>query len=181
MHTVSRALEGALSASRLRSLSLPFLAVAAVGWSVGSVACSATPASLPLGQDTSDDSGGGSGSTSGSGSGSGSSSGSSSGSGVFQGADSGGMGTGTCQTGMYTGTFSCTFVYDPNADAAPAAGSLDAGSNPFPITITGSLSFLLTQSTSGELGQDMASGTFDLTAGITTGMATLGGTLECGS
>ena len=37
------------------------------------------------------------------------------------------------------------------------------------------------QSISGELGMDTASGMFVLNAGLTTGMATLSGTLECGT
>jgi hypothetical protein len=145
--------------------------MALVGAVGGSIACGSSKADLSDGDDGGGTAGdGGTSSSSGSSSGGMTSSGGSSG--MFSGGDSGGMGTGNCQTGMYTGTFSCGFIYDPDASMPDAAGA---------FTITGSLSFLLTQSTSGELGEDTASGTFDLNAGLTTGSATLGGTLQCAS
>ncbi len=91
---------------------------------------------------------------------------------------SGGLGTGTCKTGMYTGTFSCEFFYDTDAGDASVAVSPDSGGL---IMITGNLSFLLSQSISGELGMDTASGTFVLNAGLTTGSAQLSGSLDCNS
>jgi hypothetical protein len=148
--------------------------VALVGVVGGAIACGSSKPDLTDDGDagTASDSGGASSSGSSSGA---SSSGGSSGM-MFSGGDTGvGMGTGNCQTGMYTGTFSCGFIYDPDASAATVS---DASSG---FMITGNLSFVLKQSTSGELGEDTASGTFDLNAGITTGSATLGGTLECGS
>jgi hypothetical protein len=92
----------------------------------------------------------------------------------------GGMGTGVCQTGMYSGSFSCGFYQDPDAGTtAPMDGGSAEGGI---LQIMGTLSFLLTQSTSGELGQDMASGTFVIGAGFfVSGMATLAGTLDCAS
>ena len=140
---------------------------ALVGVVGASIACGSSKTDLSNDDaGTASDSGGSS--SGGSSSGATSSGGSS---GMFSGGDSGqGMGTGNCQTGMYTGTFSCGFIYDPDASMPDAAGA---------FTITGSLSFVLKQSTSGELGEDTASGTFDLNAGLTTGSATLGGTLEC--
>ena len=88
------------------------------------------------------------------------------------------MGNGICQTGTYSGSFSCEFYYDSDAGGDASGGTPDAGGL---IQITGNLSFVLTQSLSGELGTDTASGTFILDAGITTGMATLSGTLDCGT
>jgi hypothetical protein len=143
---------------------------ALVGVVGGSIACGSSKPDLTDDGDAGTASDAGGSSSSGGSSGASSSGGSS---GVFSGGDTGmGMGTGNCQTGMYTGTFSCGFIYDPDASMPDAAGS---------FTITGSLSFVLKQSTSGELGEDTASGTFDLNAGLTSGSATLGGTLECGS
>jgi len=112
-----------------------------------------------------------------SGSSGGSSSGSTSG-GMFEHPDSGGMGNGVCKTGTYSGPFSCGFYFDPDSGmTAPVdGGAADGGL----AQITGTLSFQLAQSMSGELGQDTASGTFAITAGLfITGMATLGGTLDC--
>jgi hypothetical protein len=173
MHT----LNGAGTRASLGSISLAMVAVAALGGSVASAACGGS-SSPPFAQDTPGDSGTSSGSTSGgSGSGGGSGSSSSGSQGFSQGDSGGGMGTGVCQTGMYTGTFSCGFILNPG-DAGLDASSPDA--SPFP-PITGNLSFVLSQSTHGELGQDMASGTFVLNAGLTTGMANLDGTLDCAS
>jgi hypothetical protein len=112
----------------------------------------------------------------------GSSSGSAGGSsGAFasQGDGAAGMGNGVCKTGTYSGPFSCGFYFDQDAGTtAPVdGGAVDGGL----LQITGTLSFLLTQSMSGELGQDVASGTFAISAGLSfiSGMATLGGTLDC--
>jgi hypothetical protein len=147
--------------------------MALVGVVGGSIACGSSKPDLTEDGDAATAGDAGSTSSGGSSGGSTSSGGSS---GVFSGGDTGvGMGTGTCQTGMYTGTFSCGFIYDPDASIATVT---DASSG---FMITGNLSFVLKQSTSGELGQDTASGTFVLNAGITTGSATLGGTLDCGS
>jgi hypothetical protein len=97
--------------------------------------------------------------------------------GRFTQGDSGGMGTGVCQTGMYSGAFSCNFVYDPDAQAVD---TIDGGADAGPFSIMGMLSLALTQSVSGELGQDTANGTFVVDTGFaTTGMATLSGTLDC--
>ncbi len=151
--------------------SLSFVAVAAAV--ISSVACSSSSGS-PLG--------GGSGSSSGDGTTSGSSTGSgdnsgSSGDGLFQAGDAQTNGNGTCKTGYYTGTFTCGFQLDFDAGATVDLEDAGTGSGGFPIG--GSLSFQLTQSISGELGQDTASGTFSLTAGITGATATLSGTLNC--
>src|SRR5580658_1394290 len=56
------------------------------------------------------------------------------------GASTGGMGTGNCKDGTYSGTFQCTFMFDPDAGAGSTA-SADAGG----LMITGTLSFNLTQ------------------------------------
>jgi hypothetical protein len=152
--------------------SLSFVAVAAAV--ISSVACSSSSNS-PLGSGSSSGDGTASGS-SGSDTGSGDNSGSS-GSGLFQEGDAQTTGNGTCKTGYYTGTFTCGFVYDPDAGAVGTLSSEDAGSGGFPIG--GNLAFELTQSISGELGQDTASGTFNLTAGITGATATLSGSLNC--
>jgi hypothetical protein len=121
-----------------------------------------------------------SGGSSGGGSSGGSSGGGSSGasSGAFTQADSGGMGTGVCRTGTYSGPFSCGFYLDPDSGTtAPVdGGAADGGL----LQITGTLSFLLTQSISGELGEDVASGTFAISSGLfVSGTAMLGGTLDC--
>lgn len=125
--------------------------------------------------------GGSSGSTSSSGSSggvpTGSSSGGSSGGSFMTGDSSGGMGTGVCKTGMYSGTFSCFFFYDSDAGDGGHSGAIPDSGGLGPIT--GNLSFLLSQSISGELGTDTASGMFVLNAGITTGSASLSGTLDC--
>ena len=68
------------------------------------------------------------------------------------------MGTGTCQTGLYSGTFSCLFYYGIDAGIGEAPDSGGVG------PITGSMSFKLTQdiSSKGELQTtDTASGTFN--------------------
>ncbi len=121
-----------------------------------------------------------SGSSGGNGSSGGSSGSSSSSSGAFATQDDGavGMGTGVCKTGTYSGPFSCGFYFDMDAGTTPPVdgGSADGGL----FAITGSLSFSLKQSMSGELGQDVASGTFAISSGLfISGMATLGGTLDC--
>lgn len=106
------------------------------------------------------------------------SSGSSSGSFASQNDGAVGMGTGICKTGTYSGPFSCGFYFDMDAGTTPPVdgGSADGGL----FEITGSLSFSLKQSMSGELGQDVASGTFAISSGLfISGMATLGGTLDC--
>jgi hypothetical protein len=155
---------------------------ALVGAATAPVACGNNKGSTFSPDNSGDDGGGPSGSTSSSGSSggiaSGGSSGSSSGGAFMTGDSSGGMGTGVCKTGMYSGTFSCEFYLDSNAGDAGDAAVPDSGGL---FMITGNLSFLLTQSISGELGMDTASGSFAINAGITPGMATLSGTLECGS
>jgi hypothetical protein len=139
------------------------------------LACSSKSSAL-VGDDSSD--GGEEGSTSSSGSSSGSSGSSSSGG--FMQTDSGGMGTGVCKTGTYSGPFSCGFYFNQDAGtAAPVdGGAADGGLG----QIMGNLSFVLTQSQSGELNQGLASGTFAISAGFfVTGMSTLSGTLDCNS
>jgi hypothetical protein len=88
------------------------------------------------------------------------------------------MGTGVCKTGMYSGTFSCEFFYDSDAGDGGGGAGRDSGGL---VMITGNLSFLLSQSISGEIGMDTASGMFVLNAGLTTGSASLSGTLDCSS
>jgi len=91
-----------------------------------------------------------------------------------------GMGTGVCKDGTYSGTFMCTFIFDPDAGADDAGEvSADAGGLP----ITGTISFQLTQNTgSGESFIDTASGTVNGTAAtFFTIMGNLGGTLNCNS
>jgi hypothetical protein len=89
------------------------------------------------------------------------------------------MGTGTCQTGVYSGMFSCLFYYDSDAGIydAPDAGGVGP--------ITGTLSFKLTQdiSSQGELQTtDTASGVFNATTGfIIAAQADLQGKLDCGT
>jgi hypothetical protein len=154
---------------------------ALVGAAASPLACgSKSSGSFDQGDGGGDDSGKlGATSSSGGSSGGTSSGGSGGSSGAFSQGDSGGMGTGVCKTGTYSGPFSCGFYFDPDSGTtAPVdGGAADGG-----ITqITGTLSFLLTQSTSGgEIGTDIASGTFAISAGLfITGMATLGGTLDC--
>ena len=157
--------------------------VALVGASGSPLACGSKSSGFAPGDDAGGDDAGKVGSTSSSGgSSSGLSSGGSSGSssGGFSQGDSGGMGTGVCRTGTYSGPFSCGFYLDPDSGVTPPVdgGAADGGL----AQITGTLSFALTQSLSGELGQDTASGTFAISAGLfISGMATLGGTLDCGT
>jgi hypothetical protein len=118
------------------------------------------------------------GTTSGSSGGGGSSSGLGSSSGSFGSSGSGTpMGTGTCQTGVYSGTFSCFFYYDSDAGIGDAPDSGGIG------PITGTLSFMLTQNitSTGELSStDTASGTFAATTGLfLAASANLNGTLDC--
>jgi hypothetical protein len=151
-----------------------------VGAASSPLACGSKSSSFGQDDAGDDDSGKvGSASSSGGSSGAASSGGSGGSSGAFSQGDSGGLGTGTCKTGTYSGPFSCGFYFDPDSGTtAPAdGGAADGG-----VTqITGTLSFLLSQSTSGgEIGTDVASGTFAITAGLfISGMATLGGTLDC--
>jgi hypothetical protein len=96
------------------------------------------------------------------------------------GSSSGGMGTGTCKNGTYSGTFQCTFVFNPDAgDAGGGTVSADAGG----LMITGNISFNLTQNTgSGESFTSTASGSFSGTAAAFFNiMADVGGTLNCNS
>jgi hypothetical protein len=146
------------------------------------MACSSKSSGFDSNDDGGDASSSGASSGSSSGNASGGSSGSSSGSssGAFASQNDGavGMGTGICQTGTYSGPFSCGFYFDMDAGTTPPAdgGSADGGL----FVITGNLSFSLKQSMSGELGQDVASGTFAISSGLfISGMATLGGTLDC--
>jgi hypothetical protein len=162
------------------------LFAALLGAAASPVACgSKSSGSFDQGDGGGDDSGKVGSSSSSGGSSGGTSSGGSGGSGGSSGAftqgDSGGMGTGVCKTGTYSGPFSCGFYFDPDSGTtAPTdGGAADGGL----AQITGNLSFLLTQSTGGgEIGTDIASGTFAISAGLfITGMATLGGTLDCSS
>jgi hypothetical protein len=138
-------------------------------------ACSSSSKGLSGGTSGDDGSDGGtpSGSSSGSTSGAGgSSSASFSGSG-----SSGSVGTGSCQTGVYSGTFSCLFYYGVDASIGDAPDSGGVG------PITGTLSFQLTQDVSshGELATtDTASGTFLAATGLfLAAQADLSGTLDC--
>jgi len=93
---------------------------------------------------------------------------------------SGGMGTGVCKNGTYSGTFQCTFVFDPDAgDGGGGTVSADAGG----LMITGNISFNLTQMTgSGESFMSTASGSFSGTAAAFFSiMADVGGSLDCNS
>lgn len=118
-----------------------------------------------------------------SGGGSGSSSGSTGSSSGLVLPDAGGppactTGTGSCMSGNYAGTYSCSFAYDPNADG----GATDASYNDAGFDITGNISFQLNQDlASGESFIDMASGMFGGTccAGLFTLNADLGGQLNC--
>jgi len=94
------------------------------------------------------------------------------------GVSTGGMGTGNCKDGTYSGTFQCTFMFDPDAGAGSTA-SADAGG----LMITGTLSFNLTQMTvNGESFIDTASGSFSGTAATFFAIsADVGGTLNCNS
>jgi hypothetical protein len=94
------------------------------------------------------------------------------------GTSSGGMGTGNCKDGTYSGTFQCTFVFNPDAGAGSTA-SADAGG----LMITGTISFNLTQMTgNGESFIDTASGSFSGTAATFFAIsADVGGTLNCNS
>jgi hypothetical protein len=127
------------------------------------------------------DSGASSSSSSG-GTGSGISSGSGASSSSFSTSGAGGMGTGTCQTGEYTGTFSCYFFggIDAGIDSGIANAPDSGGVGP----ITGTMSFALTQDMSVGVGEgtgtDTASGTFAAaTGGFIAATADLTGTLEC--
>src|ERR1019366_7971733 len=87
------------------------------------------------------------------------------------------LGTGVCETGFYSGTFSCFFFYgiDAGIGEAPDSGGIGP--------ITGTMSFKLTQDVSshGELETtDTASGTFDAATGLFIAAdADLSGTLDC--
>jgi hypothetical protein len=155
-----------------------------LGWGLAggvmlALACSSKSSGLGDGDDGTGDGGsGGSGGSSGGNGSSGANGGSSSAS--FGGSTSGGgMGTGTCQTGVYSGMFSCLFYYDSDAgiDNAPDAGGIGP--------ITGTLSFNLTQdvTSTGELSTtDTASGVFNATTGgFLAAQADLSGTLDCES
>jgi len=151
--------------------------VAAVGWAGAlSFACSgSTTGGFGGNQETGADSGGAGSSSSSGSSGGGSSGGTSSG---FM-AGEAGLGTGTCQTGLYSGTFSCLFYY--GSDAGPGMAPDSGGVGP----ITGTMSFMLSQdvSTNGELSTtDTASGSFlAATGGFISAIADLTGTLQCGT
>jgi hypothetical protein len=87
------------------------------------------------------------------------------------------LGTGTCQTGVYSGTFSCDFYMQPDAGIGNVPDSGGVG------PITGTLSFMLTQDVkmSGELSTtDTASGTFMASTGFfIAAQADLTGSLDC--
>jgi hypothetical protein len=95
------------------------------------------------------------------------------------GGSSGGMGTGTCKDGTYSGTFACTFVFNPDAGGDASTVAADAGG----LMITGNISFKLMQMTgNGESFIDTASGTFSGTAAAFFAIsANVGGTLDCNS
>jgi hypothetical protein len=161
---------------------LSFSAVAAIGAlsSAGAIGCSSkssagfSPGGDDSGVDAAGDDGAGGGGSSSGGSG-GSSSGFSLGEG---GASSGGLGTGTCQDGLYTGTYQCSFDFSPDGGAVDTEGGFnDAG-----FVVSGPLSFTLMQSgTSGESFIDTASGTFGGTCclGLFTITSNLSGMLNC--
>jgi len=94
------------------------------------------------------------------------------------GSSTGGMGTGVCKDGVYSGTFQCTFVFNPDAgDAGGGSVSADAGG----LMITGNISFKLTQAMgNGESFIDTASGSFMGTAATFFAIsADVGGMLNC--
>lgn len=124
-----------------------------------------------------DDSGFGGGSSGGGSSGTGSSSGFN----LGDGGGGGGMGTGTCKDGTYSGTYQCSFNYDPNADGGTMS---DAGFNDAGFVITGNISFQLMQDmSSGESFIDKAQGSFGGTccAGLFSLDAGVSGQLNCNS
>jgi hypothetical protein len=122
-----------------------------------------------------DDGGDTSSSSSGSGA-TGSGSGGGSSSSAFGISSGGGMGNGTCKTGEYAGTFTCEFFLgDGGVDAAADSGLL---------SISGTLSFALTQNQTAGVGEgtgtDVAMGTFAAnTGGFIAATADLNGTLNC--
>src|SRR5271157_3757407 len=122
--------------------------------------------------------GGGTSSSSSSGGVTGSSSGSGGNSSSFSTSGAGsGMGNGTCKTGEYVGTFTCEFYLGDG-------GGLDASADGGLVSVSGTLSFALTQNISsvGEgTGMDTAMGTFAAnTGGVIAATADLNGTLNCG-
>jgi hypothetical protein len=149
-----------------------------IGAAALAFACGSSSSGGLNGNDTSGD-GSDASTTGSSGGGSGSGSGGGGSSSSTFGGSSGGtaMGTGTCQTGNYSGMFSCLFYYgvDAGIGNAPDSGGLGP--------ITGTMSFMLTQdiSSQGEIGTtDTASGTFlATTGGFIAAAANLQGTLNC--
>jgi hypothetical protein len=87
--------------------------------------------------------------------------------------------SGVCKNGMYSGTFMCTFVFDPDAGSdSGATVAADAGG----LMITGTIMFTLSQMSGGnsESFMSTASGSFSGTAAMFFGiMADVGGTLDC--
>jgi hypothetical protein len=149
----------------------------AVGAAFAFACGSSSSGSLNAGGELGPDGGTTNGTSSGTSSGNGGSSGLGSSSGFGSSGSGNPIGTGTCQTGIYSGTFSCLFYYGIDAGIGDAPDSGGIG------PITGTLSFMLTQdiASSGELSTtDTASGTFDATTGLfIAAAASLSGTLDC--
>jgi hypothetical protein len=103
-------------------------------------------------------------------------------SGTFSTSGAGGTGNGTCKTGEYVGTFSCSFyevfdagIYFDGGGMTPLAGPL-----------MGTMTFALTQDQTAGVGEgsgtDIAMGNFVASlAGIIQANADLQGTLNCGA
>jgi hypothetical protein len=140
-------------------------------------ACSSRSGALLVGTTDGNDSGAGDATASSSGGGSSGAVGSSSSFGNGGTSSGTSLGTGVCETGFYSGTFSCFFFYgiDAGIGEAPDSGGIGP--------ITGTMSFKLTQDVSshGELETtDTASGTFDAATGLFIAAdADLSGTLDC--
>lgn len=93
--------------------------------------------------------------------------------GAPDGAAEGSMGTGTCKSGTYSGTFQCTFMFSADSGGAPDASG---------VTITGAVSLYLAPADGGSPGFAPASGNFSGAASGSVNVgAVLGGVVDCGT
>jgi hypothetical protein len=144
-------------------------------------ACSSSSSGGLTGNADQGDGGSSGASSSSSSGGAGSSSGAGS-SGVFSTSGAGNTGNGTCKTGEYAGTFSCSFyeIFDAGIDFD------GGGMTPVAGPLTGTMTFALTQDETAGVGEgsgtDLAMGNFVASlAGIIQANADLQGTLNCGA
>jgi hypothetical protein len=134
---------------------------ALLGAGVVAAACGGSSSGGNFGNQTGGDDGGDTSSSSSGGIVTGSGSGGGSSSSAFSVSSGGGMGNGTCKTGEYAGTFTCEFYYGDGGVEAGAEGGL--------LSVSGTLSFALTQNETGGVGEgvgtDVAMGVFAANTG----------------